>query len=110
MARVTTEKSVKLVGNRFDLVIMATERAYAILCGAKPLVENDNRPEIIALREIEEGKIDINDLKEQIIEKYSPKAAQAKLSLEDQIKSFAKRSKDIDNDKIFEQFNLKVED
>lgn len=59
MARVTVEDAVKQVGNRFDLILMAARRARQIsLNGKDPLVPEDNdKPTVIALREIEEGLI-----------------------------------------------------
>ncbi|GDY26340.1 MULTISPECIES: DNA-directed RNA polymerase subunit omega [Agarivorans] len=59
MARVTVEDAVEQVGNRFDLVLIAARRARQIAVeGKDPLVEVDNdKPTVIALREIEEGLI-----------------------------------------------------
>lgn len=59
MARVTVEDAVKQVGNRFDLVMTAARRARQIsVSGCDPLVEIENdKPTVIALREIEEGLI-----------------------------------------------------
>lgn len=59
MARVTVEDAVKKVGNRFDLVLVAARRARQIATqGKEPLVEEQNdKPTVIALREIEEGLI-----------------------------------------------------
>ena len=59
MARVTVEDAVKQVGNRFDLVLTAARRARQIsVNGCDPLVELENdKPTVIALREIEEGLI-----------------------------------------------------
>ena len=59
MARVTVEDAVDKVGNRFDLVLVASRRARQIATGGKdPLVEEENdKPTVIALREIEEGLI-----------------------------------------------------
>ena len=58
MARVTVEDAVCRVGNRFDLVLLAARRARQISNGSKPLVEEENdKPTVIALREIEEGLI-----------------------------------------------------
>ena len=57
MARVTVEDAVAKVGNRFDLVLIAARRARQIsVNGSKPLVDEENdKPTVIALREIEEG-------------------------------------------------------
>jgi len=59
MARVTVEGAVEKVGNRFDLVLIASRRARQIATGGKdPLVEVENdKPTVLALREIEEGLI-----------------------------------------------------
>ena len=59
MARVTVEDAVKQVGNRFDLVLIAARRARQIAVqGRDPLVDEVNdKPTVIALREIEEGLI-----------------------------------------------------
>lgn len=59
MARVTVEDAVEKIGNRFDLVLVASRRARQIATGGKdPLVEIENdKPTVLALREIEEGLI-----------------------------------------------------
>jgi DNA-directed RNA polymerase subunit omega len=46
------------VNNRFELVLLATKRARQIARGATPLVEEENdKPTVIALREIAEGHV-----------------------------------------------------
>jgi len=72
MARVTVEDAVKQVGNRFDLILMAARRARQIAVqGKDPLVAPENdKPTVIALREIEAGLIsnelmDAGDRQEQ---------------------------------------------
>jgi len=59
MARVTVEDCLEHVDNRFQLVMMATKRARQIATkGFEPLVAEENdKPTVIALREIAEGKI-----------------------------------------------------
>lgn len=59
MARVTVEDAVEKIGNRFDLVLVASRRARQIATGGKdPLVELENdKPTVLALREIEAGLI-----------------------------------------------------
>jgi len=55
MARVTVEDSLEQVGNRFDLVLIASKRARNISQGAEPLLSaNNDKPTVIALREIAE--------------------------------------------------------
>jgi len=58
MARVTVEDSLSQVNNRFDLVLIASKRARNLSLGAEPLVPMDNdKPTVIALREIADGLI-----------------------------------------------------
>ncbi|QIW14952.1 DNA-directed RNA polymerase subunit omega [Pasteurellaceae bacterium RH1A] len=59
MARVTVQEAVERVGNRFDLILTAARRARQLqLHTREPLVPEDNdKPTVIALREIEEGLI-----------------------------------------------------
>ncbi len=59
MARVTVEDCLDYVENRFELVRIATKRARQIANGSESLVDiNNDKPTVIALREIAEQKID----------------------------------------------------
>lgn len=60
MARVTVEDCLDRVENRFELVMLATRRARSLMnSGKEPLVAPENdKPTVIALREIAEHKID----------------------------------------------------
>jgi DNA-directed RNA polymerase subunit omega len=63
MARITIDDCMKLIPNRFDLTLAATYRARQITNGAEPLVNRgDDKPTVIALREIAAGKIGIEVL------------------------------------------------
>ena len=58
MARVTVEDCLDNVDNRFELVLVATKRARQLANGVQPLVDWENdKPTIVALREIAEGLI-----------------------------------------------------
>ena len=58
MARLTVEDCLDNVVNRFDLVLVASQRARQLAMGAEPLVPEDNdKPTVIALREIAENLI-----------------------------------------------------
>ncbi|KAE8176821.1 DNA-directed RNA polymerase subunit omega [Photobacterium carnosum] len=69
MARVTVQDAVDKIGNRFDLIQIASRRARQLQTGGKePLVPAENdKYTVIALREIEEGLItkDILDARER---------------------------------------------
>lgn len=59
MARVTVQDAVEQVGNRFDLILIASRRARQLQTGGKEAlvpIEND-KPTVVALREIEKGLI-----------------------------------------------------
>ena len=68
MARVTVEDCVQLVPNRFELVLLAAQRARKIGAGGAPLVERDNdKNPVIALREIADEKVEPDVLKEELL-------------------------------------------
>ena len=68
MARVTVEYCLDFVDNRFELVLIAAKRARQLSMGADPLVELENdKPTVLALREIAENKIDKSVLEEEVI-------------------------------------------
>ena len=58
MARITVEDCMNKIDNIFDMILLASKRAKRIANGADPLVDLENdKPTVIALREIAEGKI-----------------------------------------------------
>ncbi|WP_455209369.1 DNA-directed RNA polymerase subunit omega [Kaarinaea lacus] len=58
MARVTVEDCLDHVDNRFELVLLASRRARQIAQGKDAMVDLENdKPTVVALREIAEGKI-----------------------------------------------------
>ncbi|MBN0989743.1 MULTISPECIES: DNA-directed RNA polymerase subunit omega [Amphritea] len=67
MARVTVEDCLEHVDNRFELVMIASKRARQIATGGKdPKVEWENdKPTVVALREIAEQYIDVSILDER---------------------------------------------
>lgn len=59
MARITVEDCLANVENRFKLVLLASKRARQIAQGYEPLVPRANdKPTVVALREIAENKLD----------------------------------------------------
>ena len=68
MARVTVEDCVTKIPNRFQLVIIASQRARNISAGAALYVDRDNdKNPVIALREIAEDLVDHGELEESLI-------------------------------------------
>ena len=63
MARVTVEDCVEKVSNRFELVMVASQRSREISSGAEPRVERDrDKNPVVALREIAEEKASPEEL------------------------------------------------
>lgn len=64
MARITVEDCLENVENRFELVMIASKRARQLQTGGKdPKVPEDNdKPTVIALREIAAGLVDVSIL------------------------------------------------
>ena len=68
MARITVEDCMTKVDNQYDLVLLAKERTAQLNAGAEMLVPEDNdKKTIISLREIGEGKIQVDDLQKSAI-------------------------------------------
>lgn len=68
MARVTVEDCIEKVPNRFELVMLATQRARKIGSGAALTIDRDNdKNPVVALREIADETVNIAALKEEII-------------------------------------------
>ena len=58
MARITVEDCLENIGNIFEMVLVASKRARRVAHGAEPMVELENdKPTVIALREIAEGHV-----------------------------------------------------
>lgn len=71
MARVTVEDCVMLVPNRFELVELAAQRAKDISAGAPLTLDRDNdKDAVVSLREIAEGTVSVEKLKEEVIQSY----------------------------------------
>ncbi|WP_428247002.1 DNA-directed RNA polymerase subunit omega [Ferrovibrio sp.] len=68
MARVTVEDCVIKVPNRFELVMLAAQRARAVSAGAPLTVDRDNdKNPVVALREIADETVDIETLRQRMI-------------------------------------------
>ena len=68
MARVTVEDCVTKISNRFELVVLAGQRARDITAGAEILVERDkDKNPVVALREIAEDKVAPEELLEAVV-------------------------------------------
>jgi len=68
MARVTVEDCILQVPNRFELVMLAAQRARAVSAGASLTVDRDNdKNPVVALREIADKSIDLEQLRQSVV-------------------------------------------
>ncbi len=71
MARVTVEDCIEKIYNRFELVMVAAQRARKIGSGASLTIDRDNdKNPVIALREIAVESIPLDTLKEDLIRNH----------------------------------------
>jgi DNA-directed RNA polymerase subunit omega len=75
MARITVEDCVENIPNRFELCLIAGNRAKNILSGAPTTLDKKEKPAVIALREIAYNLIDIEVQKNNIITSIKNKGA-----------------------------------
>ncbi len=68
MARVTVEDCIDKIPNRYELLMVAAQRAKDISAGAPLMVARDNdKNSVVALREIAENKVNIEELQKSLV-------------------------------------------
>ena len=86
MARITVEDCIDKFESRFELVLVASNRARKLHSGDEPTVQKDNdKNTVIALREIADETISADEFKQSLIEEYqtvSPINDEDELALE----------------------------
>ena len=71
MARITVEDCIDKFPSRFELVLVASQRARKLHSGEAPTVNKDNdKSTVIALREIADSTISVHEMKENLIQEY----------------------------------------
>lgn len=71
MARVTVEDCVLKVPNRFELVLLSSQRAREIGAGASMLVDRDNdKNPVVALREIADTELSLDGLRDSLVKNH----------------------------------------
>lgn len=74
MARVTVEDCAEVVPSRFELVALAAQRAKLIAAGGEIAVDRDNdKDAVVSLREIAARKVDVNALRELLVQNCQEK-------------------------------------
>tara|TARA_B110000116_G_C16775589_1_gene555577 strand:- start:199 stop:693 length:495 start_codon:yes stop_codon:yes gene_type:complete len=71
MARITVEDCIDKFPSRFELVLVASQRARKLHSGDEPTVSKDNdKNTVIALREIADTTLTVDQMKENLIQEY----------------------------------------
>ena len=71
MARITVEDCIDKFSSRFELVLVASQRARKLHSGEEPTIDRDNdKNTVIALREIADSTISKEEIKENLIQEY----------------------------------------
>ena len=107
MARITVEDCIDKFESRFELVLIASNRARKLHSGENPTVEkNNDKSTVIALREIADESISIDSLKDRLIQEYQTVSPlEDELSL-DYVNSDNENKDDINQDEAqFKELN-----
>lgn len=68
MARITVEDCIEAVPSRFELVLVAGQRARELNAGARSTVDiEEEKPTVVALREIAARNLDLDGLREKLV-------------------------------------------
>ena len=98
MARITVEDCLDKFESRFELVLVASNRARKLHSGEDATVEKDNdKPTVIALREIADESLSIDSLKEKLVQEYQTVSP---LDEEELTLDYAGRESEIEDEKI----------
>jgi DNA-directed RNA polymerase subunit omega len=62
MTMTVSQEAVEMIGNRFDLVLVASRRARELSHGYRSHISDKNSPVVLALKEIEQGHVGIDYL------------------------------------------------
>ena len=93
MARVTVEDCILQVPNRFELVMVAAQRAREVSGGASITVERDNdKNPVVALREIAESTVSIDELRNSMISGLQRHVEQDEPEEEDNLELLMRRN------------------
>lgn len=113
MARITVEDCVTVVPNRFELCLVASNRAKSILSGAGTSLDRKEKPAVIALREIAEHLVDVDNVKKNILRSIKNRGIVEVVSSNEQIVEAVNEEgeqKMVLKDDTFVGHNIQVDD
>ena len=110
MARITVEDCVDKIPSRFELVIVASQRARELHSGETPTIDKDNdKNTVIALREIADITIPIEKMKENVIEGFQKVTISDEEDENLEIESLEEKN-DAQNEELISNSNSQIEE
>ena len=110
MARITVEDCVDKFPSRFELVLVASQRARELHSGEKPTIDRDNdKNTVIALREIADITIPIEKMKENVIEGFQKVTIRDEEDENLEIKSLKEKNNE-QNEELISDSNSQIEE
>ena len=110
MARITVEDCVDKFPSRFELVLVASQRARELHSGETPTIDRDNdKNTVIALREIADTTIPIEKMKENVIEGFQKVTINDEEDENIEIKSIENENNE-QNEELISDFNSQTEE
>ena len=110
MARITVEDCVDKFPSRFELVLVASQRARELHSGETPTIDKDNdKNTVIALREIADITIPIEKMKENVIEGFQKVTISDEEDENLEIESLEEK-KDEQNEELISNSNSQIEE
>ena len=109
MARITVEDCIDKFPSRFELVLVASNRARKLHSGEDPTVEKDNdKNTVIALREIAQETISAEQLKNDLVEEYQTTSFNEEEVIEDDIEDKNDDTNNSSQDQLIEDNQTEV--
>ena len=110
MARITVEDCVDKFPSRFELVLVASQRARELHSGETPTIDKDNdKNTVIALREIADTTIPIEKMKENLIEGFQKVTINDEEDENLEIKSLKEKNNE-QNEELISDSNSQIEE
>ncbi|MDH3335036.1 MAG: DNA-directed RNA polymerase subunit omega [Rhodospirillaceae bacterium] len=110
MARVTVEDCVTKIPNRFDLLMIAAQRARNISSGAELTLDRDNdKNPVVALREIADETVDFSELEDGIVTGLQ-RYVEVEEPEEDEMDLMQAIHHDVEEDELEAQTDIEEED
>lgn len=113
MARITVEDCVTVVPNRFELCLIASNRAKSILSGSSTTLDSKEKPAVISLREIAEGLVDVEGVRRNIVRSIKNRGVVEVISSNEEITDAVNEESEsglVLKDNTFVDENIQIDD